>query len=275
MVDDCQPTASLLFCFRLEQSKKTDKRRDLSDHHQKPANDLFTKREVVTTETKPSPDEEQWRSEQRHYWERQLCIAKWLNYITAGAVVVGAVTIVVLLSQLFAARAWVGVSEEGPQLTSDISVDPTIGNIDTAIKYKVFNYSDYTATRVFSGSVAVVTANVRPTFNGGTRDSPCESEQVRRDNKGNPMQYGFALFPHTGLEQTVTSTENVKALEPFIATQSWVFVCIVYRDQFGKTHHTKSLYNGTITKVTPEHPNGHEPFKLTVPKLLPFDTEVD
>src|SRR5687767_14539404 len=39
-----------------------------------------------------SPQEEQWRKEQKVYWERQIGIAKWLNVITslaAGIAIVG------------------------------------------------------------------------------------------------------------------------------------------------------------------------------------------
>ena len=32
----------------------------------------------------PSPNDDQWREEQKRYWERQIRISKWLNWITIG-----------------------------------------------------------------------------------------------------------------------------------------------------------------------------------------------
>lgn len=58
-------------------------------NHQNPTNTLVTEGEVVSAKIQPSTSEEQHRAAEQDYWRRQLRLAKWMNWITGVAAIVG------------------------------------------------------------------------------------------------------------------------------------------------------------------------------------------
>ena len=76
----------------------------------------------------PSPNDDQWHEEQKRYWERQIRVSKWLNWITVGGGIVALGGLIAVYAQLqmmktslrTTERAWVTI--QGPKLQAPLAI---------------------------------------------------------------------------------------------------------------------------------------------------------
>jgi hypothetical protein len=84
-----------------------------SNHHDIPASEQCEWPIVNTPMTKPASDEEQWHNEQKRYWERQIRLSKWLNWVTGVAATIALGGLYFVGLQADSARTAADIAKQG------------------------------------------------------------------------------------------------------------------------------------------------------------------
>jgi hypothetical protein len=162
---------------------------------------------------------------------------------------------------IYSQRAWLGLSDKGITTTQPIFAD---GELRIDIGYEVENYSNSTASKEFDGGVAIIppTQQVTPEITTTDVNSPCGSEEQRKDQSGMLTDTGDAIFPHAKMGRIIHSHVPVP---PGVAavTNFWATLCIVYRDQTGGVRHSRLLYRSNFK-------NGDKPIQNGLLTYMPI-----
>lgn len=93
--------------------KRNEQESPSSNHHDIPANHQSEWPIVNSPMTKPASDKEQWRNEQKRNWERQICLSKWLNWVTGGAALIALGALYFVYLQADSARTAADIARQG------------------------------------------------------------------------------------------------------------------------------------------------------------------
>jgi hypothetical protein len=268
----------------LDQSR--EKRNDESQHaqktsdHRQPAHDEQGKRASIdSARIEPSAYERQWRTLQQGVWERQVRIAKWLNWITAIAAGVGLGGLAILYLSLkstdktvgaairqadaaatqayiaqqqlmLSERPWIKIRHRiAKPLTFDhpawkgkvatVTIENTIENVGQSVALDVLIWEDVFPQDAFG----IRTARAR-------RDEVCNAE---RHSTGGLS--GYILFPHDPLTENSVVGPSMEVVMKAVSASpqglrgkaAFVLVgCVSYRVPFESRddprHETRFIY---------------------------------
>lgn len=214
----------------------------------------------------PSADE-QHRAAERRFWERQLEIATRLNWITVGAVMVGAISLLFLwLSLRDAKKATEAATKQAIEAAAankaaianlQLTERPWI-SVSRVEIVKEWNRQPNGQFDIFLHAILRNTGTA-PAVNGGFTILPItgtpqssldawihecdDADMLSTEKHLNPYQTGFAIAPNQTLAVRETSGNNGVLFDSFIKHQFLIVGCIIYYDSFKIRHHTRFCFS--------------------------------
>ncbi len=241
--------------------KMGNKHRKKPDHHGRANRDpkptdhcKFDASLIHPTPIQPRTEDEQWKTDQKGFWKRQLALAKVLNWLTGiaagGAIVYGLVAFFQWRDAhknfedahrnfQLDERPWVGVKEVAFKMIPR----PIIGHPTEKayILNATLNASNSGKTPAFNVGVdgTLKTFDTLPDIDRYARSN-------RRERPAGPPSYG-TFFP--GDKQDVGATPTTALTSDAVegirhgTKYLYVFGEITYRDSFGSSHFTHYCYH--------------------------------
>ena len=239
------------------------------ENHQEIATHQECERTPVNpTVTQPSSQNDQWQEEQKGYWERQIRLGKWLNWVTGVGIIValGALYFVYLQAEsariaakaakvsadtlLASSRPWVTVKVEiagGWKDGSNIKAKHTMRNIGPSPAIEVR-----------------ITPSAMPHHFGDASfgDENLAAKQRELCSQGKRGGFGFGapvLFPQEDWHEEIevgldkTPIKDAPATDDLQPGFPYLLGCVTYRFAFGdkSVHQTPYIY--AMSRMKPKY----------------------
>jgi len=217
---------------------------------------------VNRSPTKPGAEDEKWRAEQRRLGERQLRVAKWLNWITIVAAIVAGAGIYVLYATLGVTQLAANAAKtqaDTAQQELEISHRPWVASVRPAevtapfvfaktggatveITVPIKNTGTSTAINVFPlpRVIIVGTKEAHDQLTNTVRSYNCQSPQTL-DSIASVIS-GTPIPPGAEISYRVPegASSFPQKLTPLSLVQIWLYLCLSYKDTLTtppKTHY--------------------------------------
>jgi hypothetical protein len=220
---------------------RNDQKQPCKHHQNVPTNQQREWPVIDSPMTQPSANDKKWQDEEKRYWERQIRIAQWLNWITGVAGVIALIGLSFVYSQTvstrlaaeaaaqqaalmeksmkLAERAWVGAT----------SKDMMILMPGIPMKVKV----------VFKNSGKTPAINVQTFGKLVQMNRELPAELFERTPLPSTRERGFALAPnvdsHSPFTGEIPKLQMIKDKKVFV----YFYGQITYEDIFRGSHWTK------------------------------------
>ena len=238
--------------------KRHDKRKEHqpASHDAQPANHCEIKWPTVyPVRIEPAPGDAQKYASEQLYKKKQLRLARCLNFITAGAAVVGLFGLGFLYTQInvmrgqlseardemrLSERPWIGIADEPKAFDVGPITFDEIGNAKVDYSIKMRNFSNSAAQNIVPNAFLLITEDLK--FVTQKREESCNERYVGHSQR----DMGYLLFP--GRERVLQESSSVFPRSDMTSAgwngkfEAYVVGCIGYRDQFGYLYHTSFTY---------------------------------
>jgi hypothetical protein len=240
-----------------------------AEHHQSAEQEQHNIAPPHSSPVYPTTDEQQWRALQKGIWERQICVAKWLNWITVGAAAVGFVGLVILYRTLIdtdkaltvanrqadaaatqaqsaqqefelSERPWISAD---PVQFSDLTFDKTGGHFTIRFLFKNTGHSPAAHTRIEAQLIPIKADQIFK--------EPLQRQKQLCDaarNRNTSIEFAaFTLFPggqttkDAGMSMVPADIKNAEFRPPNTKERPFIVPiivgCVDYQFEFARGHH--------------------------------------
>lgn len=270
-------SSELLSPSKQKPVKRNEQESPVDNHHDIPVTQQSERSSIDSLVAQPSSHDDQWRNEQKRYWERQICLSKWLNWVTGIAAAIALSGLYFVYLQADSSR----IAAEASKISADIAnqtlqasrrpwvdIEMTVageeslltkdGEIRAPIKYKTTNHGSSPAVGVWLHTAVELYA---PGF-----DVAREQLKICDMGQAEPPAYAFGghiLFPGRSFEIIVSHVISKSGVQNSL--QAWeaatghpvdilvpfIIGCVTYRYTFDSTIHKTPV----MAKLVKKNPN--------------------